>query len=550
MMEQKEDAEHDLLAFVRMFWRVLEPEKKLIEGWVLDGLCDVLIAVTDGDLTRLCINVPPGSLKSSLLNIFYPAWEWGPRNKPHMRYLSVSYSTAVPERDNLRFAQLVNDQVYQACWGDRFKLTREGTEVVQNDKTGWKRVTSTGGSMTGMRGDRLLLDDLNNPANVESDDVRLTTTRFVREIMPDRLNDLAKSAIINLQQRTHEQDATGVLLEHGQGYEFMCIPMEFDPLRIGRVALRRDLAGNVVDEWIDPRALDENGIMLAGLTTNSRGEPMVEPGSPMADVEGELCWPERFSPESVAKLQAEKGAYSWNSQYNQFPGVRGGSIVRREWWKLWKAEDYPELGTVIVSLDTAIEEGPKNDYNAVTVWGAFEGTQGQPLLLLLDAWRVRAPLADLVERVAMTCRRRKADFLIIEHKTRGRDVHDEIVRLNQNATWQTVLIKVEISKVSRLKAVEHLFSGDYHKDPVSGVESYSGGIVYAPDRVWADEVIAEVSSFPYGANDDYVDTVSMAVSFVRKNGVVLRKVEYDEQEVDRQKYRRPQGTPYAIRKRG
>jgi predicted phage terminase large subunit-like protein len=546
ILSMAKDAEDDLLCFVRLFWRVLEPEKKLIEGWVLDCLCDVLMAVTDGHLNRVNINVVPGSMKSSLLNCLWPAWEWGPQNMPWLRYLSASYSTGIPERDNIRFARIVNDPVYRLCWGDRVKLTREGSEVVENAKTGWKRVTSTGGGTTGWRGDRILCDDLNNPNNVESEDVRGSTNKWVREIMPDRLNDLGKSVVINLQQRTHEDDATGTLIKYGQGYEFISIPMEFDPLRISRVVMRRNEDGEADQVWTDPRALGADGKMLAGLTTNQRGEPRVLPGSLMAKAEGTLCWPERFPPDLVRALQAEKGQYAWDSQYNQIPGVRGGSIIRKDWWRLWSRDEYPELGTILVILDTAVEEGTQNDYNACVVLGAFAGEEGEPLVLLLEAWRARLPLAELVERVAVTCRRRKADYLLIEHRTRGRDVHDEICRIYQDGAWITVLVKVETSKVARLKAVEGLFSGDYRKDAATGIETWDGGVVYAPDKDWAQDVIDECASFPYGAHDDYVDCMSMGLGWIRKNGVVLRKIEFEMQELERKRYRKPMGVPYAI----
>lgn len=554
MVAQKEEAEVDLMAFVRMCWPILEPEIPLIEGWVLDLLCDVLMAVTRGDLTRVCINVPPGSSKSSLLNVLWPAWEWGPCNRPSLRYLSISYSTAVPVRDNLRFTRLLKHPVYQRCWGDRVKLQRDGAEWVGNDKTGFKMVTSVGGGTTGFRGDRLLLDDISNPIDVESDIVRNTTNKFLREVMPDRLNSLDRSAIINLQQRTHQNDATGTIIEFGQGYEFVCVPMEFDPMRISRVVLARDEDGEPEDVWVDPRSLDEHGRQLKGLSVNKRGEPIVIPGSPMDKAAGELCWPERFDPDSVAALKIEKGPYAWSSQYNQIPGVRGGAIIHRDWWKTWLSDDYPEIGTVVVSLDTAIELKETNDYNAVTAWGAFEGENGEPQFLLLEAWRDRLPLADLARRVAETCRSRRADYLVIEHKTRGRDVHDEIVRLYQHSQWQTVLLKPDGDKVSRLKAVSHLFSGDVRKLPdgkdAEGNDQFRldwfGGVVWAPDKGWADEVIEETAAFPYGAHDDYCDSVSQALGFARKNGVVLRKVEYDEEELARNRFKKQLRVPYSI----
>lgn len=559
LVAMKEEAENDLLSFVRLMWPTIEPEKPLIEGWILEMLCDVLMAITDGHLTRVSINVPPGSMKSSLLNVLWPAFEWGPCNMPHLRYLSLSYSTAIPVRDNLRFAQIIRSPLYQQCWGDRVKLLRDGAEWVGNDRTGWKAVTSVGGSTTGMRGDRLLCDDVSNPMDVESDLVRSTTARFVREIMPTRLNDMTESAIINLQQRTHQEDATGVLLDYGQGYTFIVVPAEFDPTRIFPVVLRRDDDGNPTETWVDPRSLDENGEQLVGLVTNARGEADVIPYSPMAMAAGTSFWPERFPEDELLRLKNTMTAYAWDSQFQQIPGVRGGAILQREWWQNWASDTLPTVGTVVVSVDTAVEEKESADYNAVTVWGAFEGNEGQPQFILMDAWRDRLALAQLVYRIAQTCRQHHANYLLLEHKTRGRDVHNEIRRLYGQATWETVLVVPQGDKTSRLKAVMHLFSGDVTRQPDGGtdprtgkpttVEVWSGGMVWAPvHRGWCDEVITEAASFPYGKHDDYVDSVTMACSWMRKHGVMVRKIEWDDEERERNMYRKPVSTPYMIRR--
>jgi hypothetical protein len=88
-----------LLNFVRYFWHALEPkDRPLVEGWPLEAICDHLEALTFGDIetNRLLINVPPGFMKSLLCSVFWPAWEWGPCNMPHMRYISFSYSTTSP----------------------------------------------------------------------------------------------------------------------------------------------------------------------------------------------------------------------------------------------------------------------------------------------------------------------------------------------------------------------------------------------------------------------------------------------------------------------
>jgi phage terminase large subunit-like protein len=406
----------------------------------------------------------------------------------------------------------------------------------------------SGGATTGFRGDRILIDDANNPLDVESDTVRATTNIWLREVMPSRVNHAETSAIINIQQRTHEEDATGILAKYGGGYRWTCVPMHYDPLRDTPVPLTFDEDGRPVDVWHDPRGVDpDTGKRLEGLFADARSKVHLRPGSPLARADGALAWPERWSQEACDKIRNTLGPYAYENQYQQSPGVRGGSIIRRDWWQVWEGE-YPDMGTVIAVLDTAIEENEKNDWNALITLGAFPGKEGEPKVMLTSAAKWRCQLSELVTNVRDVCVYRKVDYLLIERKTRGKDVHDEIVRLYAAAPWNTVLVEVFGTKVSRLSAVSHLFSGDLTRDRLTGIDVYSGGIVYAPDRDWSDEVIDQVTAFPTGAHDDFVDCLSMGMGWIRKNGVVLRRVEWDERELERKQFRKSIGVPYAIRR--
>jgi len=64
-----------------------------------------------------------------------------------------------------------------------------------------------------------------------------------------------------------------------------------------------------------------------------------------------------------------------------------------------------------------------------------------------------------------------------------------------------------IDKMSRLYSVQHLFEE---------------GLVYCPDKAWADEVISQCMRFPKAKHDDLVDTVSMAMRYLRRSGFILR----------------------------
>src|SRR5215472_5407036 len=106
-----------LIAFVRYFWPILEPETPFVDGWPLWAMCEHLEAVTAGKINRLLINIPPGCMKSLLVNVFWPAWEWGPMKRSHYRYVTFSYSASLTERDNGKFRDLVTSESYRKLYG-------------------------------------------------------------------------------------------------------------------------------------------------------------------------------------------------------------------------------------------------------------------------------------------------------------------------------------------------------------------------------------------------------------------------------------------------
>jgi hypothetical protein len=73
-----------LHAFVQRFWHLVEPDRPFIDNWHIQALCLVLEGVTAGRYQRVIINVPPGTMKSLLVNVFWPAWEWS--KQPELRH--------------------------------------------------------------------------------------------------------------------------------------------------------------------------------------------------------------------------------------------------------------------------------------------------------------------------------------------------------------------------------------------------------------------------------------------------------------------------------
>lgn len=475
-----------LLEFVKYFWPVLEPQSDLVDGWPLEAICRHLEAVTFGDVTRLLENVPPGFMKSLCSNVFFPAWEWGPMNRPHERYVTFSYSASLTERDNLRFRDLILSPEYQLLWGDRFKVRKIGEMLVSNDKTGWKLASSVGGVGTGQRGTRVIADDLHNIKEAESETIRTETVRWFRESVENRLNDLRKDAIIVIGQRVHELDVSGAIIEDGN-YTHLCIPFEFEPGR----RCETDIG------WRDPRTQD-----------------------------GESAWPERFPDEQM--LPFKRRSYMWAGQYQQRPEPRGGGIFKRAWWQIWNDEaaarfgvaagHYPRMAYVLAVLDTAYTEKEENDPCAMTVWGVWHDPNGVPQIMLVHAWEEWLEFNPLVEKAAKACSDFRVDRLLVEAKASGMSVAQELRRRYSHSNWAVESIDPgKGDKVARAYAVTQFF-----EDGVIWVPGFDDGTL----RRWAEKVVDQMATFPKSTHMDLTDTATMAIKYLRDTGLLLRKEEH------------------------
>lgn len=174
-----------LAGFIREAWHVLEPGRRYDHNWHIDLICAHLEAITFGKFlalglpNRLLANVPPGAMKSLMICVLWMAWEWGPCNMPHLRYVSTSFSEGFSTRDSRKTRDLIESDWYQKYWGDTVKLERRGESDFSNTAGGWRRATPFT-SLMGERGDRVLIDDPHN-VKVEDEGDRNRTIRIFRE---------------------------------------------------------------------------------------------------------------------------------------------------------------------------------------------------------------------------------------------------------------------------------------------------------------------------------------------------------------------------------
>ncbi len=488
--------EKSLAEFARQAWHVLEPTTSLKWGWALDAICQHLEAVTKGDIKRLLMNVPPGSMKSLLTGVIWPAWEWGPQGIPSLRYLSTAHKQDLAVRDNLKCRRLIQSEWYQSMWPIELTGDQNAKTKFENDKTGFREAMSFT-SMTGSRGDRVILDDPLSVDDAYSDAALESAERTFKEALPTRVNS-EESAIVVIMQRLHERDTSGIILSMDLGYEHLCLPMRFEETRRCKTKIG----------FVDPRSK-----------------------------EGELFFPERFSESTVSELETSLGEYGASGQLQQRPSPAEGGLIKRSWFRILPADEpLPRLVFVLQSYDTAFTEKTTGDPTAHTCWGLFNHKQGKKVVLL-DAWSEHLGYPDLRKRIAEDYRAvygekdKKVDAVLIEEKGSGISLVQDLRRAN-------IPIRTynpgRADKVARLHAVAPLLEG---------------GLVYLPESkkraggfpTWTDQFVAQLLSFPNGEHDDYVDTMTQALLFFRDSGMLT------VDPVQEEEYRPPREriNPYA-----
>lgn len=274
-------------AFVKRAWHILEPTTVFVDSWHIFWICTLLEAVSAGKITRVLINIPPGMMKSLLVSVFWPAWEWGAGGKPGLRYFTASYKEEYAVRDSRKMLTLVSSPWYQALWPTAMIRSAEGS--FENAQHGARDAVPMA-SMTAGRGDRVIIDDPHSVDTAESDADRAKTGRRFREAVTSRVNDVTASVIVVIMQRLHSNDLSGVILGLG-GYVHMMLPMEFEAKRRCRIP---EIG------FIDPRTK-----------------------------EGELISPVKFPRAAVERDKGVLGSYAVAGQYQQRPVPREGGMFKR-----------------------------------------------------------------------------------------------------------------------------------------------------------------------------------------------------------------------------
>ena len=421
--------------------------------------------VARGECKRLIINMPPRHTKSEFASYLLPAWFLG--KFPHKKVIQTSHTAELAVGFGRKVRNLVDQENYREIFPElALQSDSKAAGRWNTNKGGDYFAIGVGGAVTGKGADLLIIDDPHSEQEAA-----------LAEVNPD------------IYDKTYEWYTSGPRQRLQPGGAIVIVMTRWS---------QRDLTAQVL----------KSAAQRGGEEWEVIEFPAILPS-------GNPLWPQFWPPEELAALKEELPNSKWMAQYQQQPTSESSAIVKREWWRTWEKEEPPACEFILMSWDTAFEKTQRADFSALTTWGVFyqageDGAQ-QANIILLNAYRERMEFPRLKQVAIEQYKEWEPDAVIIEKKASGAPLIYELRAMG--IPVQDFTPTKGNDKIARLNGVSDLFAS---------------GMVWVPNRSWAEEVVDEVASFPAGEHDDYVDSTSMALMRFRKGGFI--RLPSDEQD--------------------
>lgn len=433
--------------FVVEFWDVIAGEA-FMDNWHIRYICDELQTVAErvfrGEPKEydLVINVPPGSTKSTICSQAFPAWVW--TRMPAAKFICGSYAHPVALKDSLKTRDIVQSELYQNCFKIKLREDENTKGLFTNTKTGFRLSVGVGGLVTGFHGHFLLVDDPINPEESFSDAELKQVNRWMRQTLPSRKIDKQISVMILIQQRLHQADPSGEMLERSRGkVRHICLPGE-----LGYKVSPPELAARYVDGLLDPKRLPR---------------------------------------EALQSLEEDLGAYGYAAQVGQDPVPLGGGMF--ETAKLVMEDEAPHLVRVCRSWDKAGTEeggnfsvGCKIGVDAKNRWWIVDVRRGQWGSARREEWILQTAQEDGYDVEVV---------LEIEGGSGGKESGESTVR-----------------NLAGFKIFAQHPTGDKVARAYPLSSQVGAGNVHVLNRTWTKAFIDELKYFPNSKYKDQTDAAA------------------------------------------
>jgi predicted phage terminase large subunit-like protein len=441
----------DFYSFINKVFNHINPSAYYKPNWHIELIAEYLIAMQNGEIKRLIINMPPRSLKSICVSIAWPAWLLG--HNPAQRIMVASYSQILSIQHSLDCKLIMNSDWYKQIFPSTILSNKHNQKSkFLTDLNGFRFATSVGGSATGEGGDFLIIDDPHNPSHINSIKMRNKVIEWFSQVFITRLNDKKKGGIILVMQRLHEEDLSGYLLSDDNNlWHQLKIPIQAP----------HDII----------------------FTINDKKYKFYE---------GATLHAERENTDDLLKLENDLGIYNYKAQYLQSPIAYNCSLLQLQDISFYDKMDN-KFDYFIQSWDTAIKISENADYSVCTCFGVI-----QKIYYLVSMTRSKFTYPDLKKEVEKLAKKYQPRTILIEDKASGQQI---IQDLRFDGFNNIIAIKPKLDKITRFASIVPLFQ--------------AGIILLPKQSNFNNILLKELITFPNSKNDDIIDSISQFLNFTK-----------------------------------
>lgn len=419
-------------------------------------MCEALNSVMEGRTNKLMLCLPPGAAKSTFTSVLAPQYFLG--KNPQLSVIQASHTSELAERFGRKVRNATSDPAFQRVFPGVFVAADNAAAGRWATSQGGEYTAfGVGGSVTGRRGDLVLIDDpVKSREDADSERVREKTWDWYVNDLLTRLKPGGRMVIACT--RWHEDDLMGRILQRERD--------EWTVIKLPMLAGEDDILGRK---------------------------------------EGDRLWPEWFTEAMVA--QAQKDPRSWISLWQQEPRPAEGAEFKRPW--IQRYSQPPKLMNKILLVDPAGDPNraaggkrKKSDFTAMWVVGLGSDQNAY----VIDGLRDRLNLTERADAVFALHKKHKP--MQVRYEQYGLQADVEHIRHQMEARQYRFAIKEvggNVEKNARIRRLIPWFDSGRMWLPLSMPRTSVLGIEY---DVVADFVEQEYATFPVGRNDDSLDCLA------------------------------------------
>lgn len=342
----------DFNSFYERSFLHLHRNRSFAINWHIGAISEFLKGMRMGQFKRGNINISPRWGKTLQCSVAFPMWWLG--DEPWMNIICASFSAELSAEIHGKCRTIANAAWYKSAFPEfSIKSTSEDaidSAITKNTQKqfitsegGSRIAASTGGTITGKGGDLIITDDIMNPEEAASNTQRESCINWIKGTLFSRFDDKKAGMWLNVQQRLHDEDFTGVFVD--KGWENLIIPVRFEEKKYFYFGGETKVVEE--GEWLDER---------------------------------------RYGQEQMDEDLRNMGSKNYNAQYLQKTIPDDGEVFKKEYFKYYKY--LPKLDYRAIYADTAQKEGRENDWTVFMCWGLFE-KDGRKYAYLIDVMRIK-----------------------------------------------------------------------------------------------------------------------------------------------------------------